>query len=384
VIIVINLVHSQPASQPTRSSTFILIQQVACSGLVHLESPVGSALASGVESTNSTEDASLSDDIPVPIQRSMELLTAVSSKYPGFVTPYIELHRCHLSLGHHDEALRCLRRILSLQPSCIPALVMIAKLEASRHNTSAAERALEQALSFDFSVRSVPLFRLVQLTVRAQIGRIEEAMTEAEALMKLPEVRSPGPEESPGRMHTDYLRLTDDDRVAAFVTLASQLGKARRLKEANKIISEAKVAFAGTPQEVHVLLASSQLAVDRKDYDTAIRMLDKIAEDSPLFARAQTTKAEILLNYTRDKEGYTKCYRRLVELNPTAKNYSLEGEAFMRILNPEEAVKSFNAAYALDRTNSALRSRIGKVRGSVGGLVRVYISRWGPYLVSSG
>ena len=329
--------------------------------LAHLQSPVPVSLTGGKAANPLSDEQKGSDDVPKAIQNAIELFTKIQSKFPGIVTPYIELCRCNLSLCRYDDALRHLRQILQLQPNCIAALVMTAKVEVARANTSLADRALEQALSFDFSVRGVPLFRLIQVSVRSQQGKTEEAMAEAEALMQLPEVRTPSPEEGPGRMHTDYLRLTDDDRVTAFVTLAAQLGKSRRLKEANKIISEAKVAFAGTPQEVQVLLASSQLAVERNDYDTAIRMLDKITEDSPTYARAQMIKAEILLSYSRDKEAYTQCYHKLVQIDPSAKTYSLLGEAYLRILNPEAAVDAFEEAYKRDRTNSKLRARIGKV-----------------------
>jgi hypothetical protein len=53
-------------------------------------------------------------------------------------------------------------------------------------------------------------------------------------------------------MYSDTLRLTDDDRCGAFVTLASLLSKSRRLKEANKILSEAKVR----PQSTMCLLTT--------------------------------------------------------------------------------------------------------------------------------
>ena len=46
-----------------------------------------------------------------------------------------------------------------------------------------------------------------------------------------------------GSMHSDSLRLTDDDRVTAFVVFASLLSKSRRLKEANKALAEAKVSL---------------------------------------------------------------------------------------------------------------------------------------------
>lgn len=63
--------------------------------------------------------------------------------------------------------------------------------------------------------------------------------------------------------YADSLRLTEDDKVNVYVTYASLLSKARRLKDANKVLSKAKVTFAGTRQEVQVLVAASQLYVEK-------------------------------------------------------------------------------------------------------------------------
>jgi hypothetical protein len=52
---------------------------------------------------------------------------------------------------------------------------------------------------------------------------------------------------------------------------------------------------------------------------------DKIAVDSPTYIRAQTIKAEILLNHNRDKEGFTQCYHQLVDRDPSSLNFSLLG-----------------------------------------------------------
>lgn len=165
-------------------------------------------------------------------------------------------------------------------------------------------------------------------------------------------------------LYSDSLRLTDDDRVGAFVCYSSLLGKARRMKEANKVLAHAKVVFAGSPQEVQVLVAASQLYVEKGDFDAAIRMLDKISEDSPTFARAQLIKADIVLNNNHDKEGFTKCYQQLADKEPSAKNFALLGEAYLRILNPEAAIDALERAYKLDPKNGRLRGRIGMSRFS--------------------
>jgi tetratricopeptide repeat protein 21B len=321
-------------------------------------------------------DSGLGADASPAVKIGMELLVKVLRIAPGMTCAYIEQARCFSAQGMFDEAVRALHTCLSLWPHCSAALVAMAALESRRQNTAAANRALEQALSCDFSIRGSTLFRLVQVTVRAQQGRLDEALVEMEELMGLPEIRSSNPLDAVGLSdggmssngggmggkgtHADTLRLTDDDRVGAFVTHAALLGRIRRLKEANKVLSEAKVVFSGGKQEVLLLVASSQLAVERSDFDSAIRMLDKVSEESPIFTRAQIIKADIFLQHNRDKEGYTQCYQRLVNNDASAKNFALLGEAYLRILHPEAAVEALEQAYKLDPSNARLRGRIGR------------------------
>lgn len=346
---------SAPTSSSSSSSSTSSSSSSSAAGPSATSGGSGGALDSAMSA-----DATSTGDVSVAVQSGIDLLTKVIRLYPGTSCAYVELSRCYMSLKRADEAIRTLHQCMNLRPHYGAALIAIAKVELSRQNTTAADRALEQALASDFSIRSVPLFRLLQASVRGQQGRVDEAIAEMEQIMALPELQALSGSGGRASMHTESLRLTDDDRVAAYVTRASILSRARRLKEANKVLSEAKIVFAGSPQEVQVLVAASQLAVERNDFDTAIRMLDKITDDSPTYLRAQIIKSEILLMHNRDKEGFTQCYRSLVEKDPSAKNWALFGEAYLRILNPEASIEALNKAYKLDPTNSRLRARIGR------------------------
>ena len=339
-----------------RNPDFLLM--IALEYLEHMESsssPPPSA-KSGTFGVGGAGDEGSVEVVPA-VQAGLDLILRVIASCPGISAAYIEIARAYSALGKNEEALRSLHQCMSLQPHMAAALVAVAKVELSRGGTALADRALEQALSCDFSIRSSTLFRLLQTSVRSQQGRVDEAITEIEAVMQLPDIKSLS---VAGESYSDSLRLTDEDRVSAFVLHASLLGKARRLKEANKVLSEAKIIFSGSPQEVQVLVAASQLAVERNDFDAAIRMLDKISDDSPTFFRAQLIKAEILLGSNRDKEGFIHCFKQLVEREGSAKNFALLGEAYLRTLNPEAGIVALESAYKLDPTNSKLRGRIGR------------------------
>lgn len=330
----------------------------------YLKSESNEQKTMGPSSFASPLKVGLSPDTPAAVVYGTELLQNLLKRFPGMIPIYLELASCFAAQGKFDDACKFLRQCLSLQPHCSAALVALAKTEASRFNTTAANQALEQALSSDFSIRASPQFKLVQATVRAQQGKADEAMGEFEALMKADDFKSGINDglETFTRLstHSGSLRLSVDDRAAVFIAHASLLNSAKRVKDANKTLSEAKILFAGTPQEVQILVASSQLAVERGDYDSAIRMLEKIQEDSPTFVKAQLLKAEIMLTNNRDKEGFTHCYEQLVEKDKSSAAYSMLGEAFLRILNPEAAVDAFEQAYRLDPSNAQLRERIGK------------------------
>jgi tetratricopeptide (TPR) repeat protein len=241
--------------------------------------------------------SNVNSEMSIAVQSGMDLLNKVRRLCPGFTCCYVELARVHVVAQlAFDDAYRVLNKCLQLQSQNSSVLLMLAKVEAARGNTSTADRALEQALGCDFSIRSVHLFRLVKAFVRAQQGRLDDAIAELEQLLASPEYNfsltnnlnsnannnassknktsfsskasqqqqqqqqannnntSNNYSSESNATYADAMRMTLDDKVLAFVAYATLLSRVRRLKEAQKVLSHAKVMFAGFFLFIYFLL----------------------------------------------------------------------------------------------------------------------------------
>lgn len=108
---------------------------------------------------------------------------------------------------------------------------------------------------------------------------------------------------------------------------------------------------SGTAEEVHILVANSELAIKNNDFDAAIKMLNNIPPESPAFVNALMVKANVYLEHRRDKRQYIKCYENLTEKNPTSQNYIQLGDAHLRIQNIVEAIDAYSNALDLNPEN---------------------------------
>jgi tetratricopeptide (TPR) repeat protein len=120
------------------------------------------------QSSEPTEDSSMNGEGSVAATHGIELLQHILQTCPGMISTYIELARLYFSFGKFDDAVRVLQQALALQPQAAVILIAMAFVEAGRFRTSQSNRLLEQALASDFSIRSVPKFRLVKAIIRAQ------------------------------------------------------------------------------------------------------------------------------------------------------------------------------------------------------------------------
>lgn len=168
----------------------------------------------------------------------------------------------------------------------------------------------------------------------------EETMAAAAAL---PSVRKRNADLS--NLGFKILTFSEKDRCEIFLLLAKTYTKNKKTKECKTIMTQAISQFAGTPEEVHVLLANAMISVEAGDIKKAMSILKSVKSESPYFVESRKLLAEIHLQHLKSRKGYAKCYYEIIEAVPTFENFKIYGDALVKINEPEEAAIAYEKAY---------------------------------------
>eukprot|EP00443_Scrippsiella_acuminata_P048484 CAMPEP_0115266888 /NCGR_PEP_ID=MMETSP0270-20121206/51703_1 /TAXON_ID=71861 /ORGANISM="Scrippsiella trochoidea, Strain CCMP3099" /LENGTH=1292 /DNA_ID=CAMNT_0002683005 /DNA_START=234 /DNA_END=4112 /DNA_ORIENTATION=- len=292
--------------------------------------------------------------------RGIQVLETLTRFVPGLVPAQVLLAKAKVALDEVDVATRILHQCLRLDPSNSDTYLLLARIYHGKDQPNAALQYLEQGLSHDFSVRNHPLYHLVKAQVLSSAGEYEPAVKVLEAAMELPGVKTVGSDTK--QPHNKTVMLSVADRAALLTLLVGLLTKLKRLDEASEVVKHAISEFAGTSEEVKVLVANSQLAIEKGEVDQAINMLRTMKPDHPQFATAKAAMADIYIKHRKDKKAYARCYKAIVDQQPTVQNYLILGDALLSIQEPADAIKAFQQAMDIDKGkgDAALVQKIGK------------------------
>lgn len=92
---------------------------------------------------------------------------------------------------------------------------------------------------------------------------------------------------------------------------------------AKRILSRAVGEFSGTPEEVRVMLAQSDLAMKQGDTKKALNMLKKIGPENRSFIQAKKKQAQLYLDELKDRNNYTRCYLEILDADASVANYKM-------------------------------------------------------------
>ncbi|RLN44133.1 hypothetical protein BBJ28_00010612 [Nothophytophthora sp. Chile5] len=296
--------------------------------------------------------------------KGVTILEQLIAKAPGFLRAQFALAQAYFDVQRLDDAFQVANVILKMDPGHAKAHLLQARVSLEREHFRAASACLDQALSYDFSVRQSLPYYLIKARVLEAGGDVREALQTLQTAMTL--IQSGSTSSSSTRRlkqppTASASGVTLFDKASVYIQLAQVLSQLSDIPEASKTVREALDLFRGTSQEVRVLVANSELAIKRGDYDAAIAMLSGVPVGSPAFTKAQMVKADIYLQYRKDKHLYARCYQELVALNPCHATHVSMAEAFLRIQMLDQAVESFERAKALSPGDPTIAGRIGRV-----------------------
>ncbi|KAG6949861.1 hypothetical protein JG688_00014456, partial [Phytophthora aleatoria] len=319
---------------------------------------VATEFLQGDTSKEGTSNDSSSD----AVAKGMSILEKLVNKSPGFLRAQFVLAQAYFDSQRLDDAYQVSNLILKMEPGHSKAHLMQARVSLEREHFRAASASLDQALSYDFSVRQSLSYYIIKARILENSGDVREALQTLQTAMKM--TQSAGGSGSNRRQKHSAENngsVSLFDKASVYIHLAQVLSQLNDISEATKTVREALDVFRGTSQEVRVLVANSELAIKRGDYDAAIAMLSVVPVDSPAFSKAQMVKADIYLQYRKDKHLYARCYQELVALNPCHATHVSLAEAYLRIQMLDEAVQSFERAKALSPGDPTIAGRIGRV-----------------------
>ena len=184
---------------------------------------------------------------------------------------------------------------------------------------------------------------------------MKQALVTLEAAFVLPVVKV-APKGKKSHMGTsEILHFGEEERADIFIMLIDAYTRLERVEDARKILKKAIAEFAGTKQEVKILLTNSDIALKQGDLKKAISMLKKIPEDSLHYKAAKMKMATIYLEHLLDRRLFTKQYLDILAQEKSVENYRLVAKALMKIQDPETAIQYYEQAVQESQDSSLVR-----------------------------
>ncbi|KYN05176.1 PREDICTED: tetratricopeptide repeat protein 21B-like [Cyphomyrmex costatus] len=304
---------------------------------------------------HSLNKSPMSDELCSAMEKepSVRLLERLVEACPGSSVATLLLSKAKMQSGDYEGALILLRRLLdTVEPSNAQAHLLMAQILAYQGKYQLASQNLEVGLSYNFKIREEPVYHLIIGMVQREAGDLQNCVKSCQTAMSLAGLTGSANRKSD---------MSTSDRATLYLELIAAYSKAKRFTEALALIDEAKTNLAGTTELGRITIGTAEVYLDIGELENAISCLRNIHPGQPYYLQAHTRLAEINLNYKKDRQAFAKCFRELVEHCPGPKTYSMLGNAYMSIQEPERAIEAYEQALSQNPINKAdIANKMGK------------------------
>ncbi|XP_050420832.1 tetratricopeptide repeat protein 21B-like [Adelges cooleyi] len=262
---------------------------------------------------------------------------------PGLIDCWIML----ASVQNTSKAYQSLEKVLEMDSTNIDAHLMIANLMIREGDFSNAAKSLDSGLSYNLSIGELPLYHMLNGLIHEHYKRHEECIRAFENALK----------------HlTNEPTLSARDLTTLYISLIQSYCISEKIDNANTTLQSAynSLILKGTEYEKDLKLAEANIALYKNNTSSALAILNGISPDQHTYIKAQEIKADIYLKSNLDPVEYAECYKKLVDSHPTIQNMINMADAYLKIQEPDEAVKVIKNALTL-KNNPSVCLKVAKV-----------------------
>ncbi|XP_051863664.1 tetratricopeptide repeat protein 21B-like isoform X2 [Drosophila nasuta] len=264
--------------------------------------------------------------------------------------------------GEYSKAVSQLRSVLNVVgEKYTDAYLLLAQILVEKKQYTKAFEYLELALVHKFTVRDMPMYHLLKGIIYKNQNNILEAHQSFLLAMQL----------AGGGVKTeiqplDYSldkRLTISDKMTLYIELIyilREMPDSQGIYESERILQTALEEFKGSVEMGRLVIAHSKLKIEKSDISTAIDLLSSIKPDQTYYVQARIQLANIYLQHQKNRCGFAKCFKDLVEIRPEPQNFLMLGEACLSIQETTTAICAYRNAYKMSPSNAVLARELGR------------------------
>ncbi|KAF5300446.1 hypothetical protein FQA39_LY02245 [Lamprigera yunnana] len=290
---------------------------------------------------------------PSAIARKAEsILVVIVNVCPSLHDAKYLLSTVQFLNGDAINAKNTLEQILSSQNSgIIECYLLMAQIQLYMGQHDRAAQSLEIGISHNFSVKENPLYHFISGIIEKQHDNQEEAIKCFKSSLELMNASS---------THRDSASLSLYDKATLYLELIDSHIQANQLHEATKLTDAVVEEFRGTSEEARIVILNAEQAIEKNEIQRAINLLNNVKPNESYYLQAKTKLANILLQYRQDEKAYLQCYLEVAQVNPGTESYILLADAYLNILEIDEALKTYEKAVQTNPKDSYLCSKMGE------------------------
>lgn len=295
------------------------------------------------------------------VKKANQLVNIALKKIPGLIPGYMLAAKSKIIMGDLNSAIQSLQQSLELDPKNEEAHILKAIVVYSNNNLESAYSSIKEALANNFEIDRNPFFMMIKGQIEFEMGSKEEGLKTLKKAYELPGVQVPEEKKTTAtNRFMTIIEFNDNIRAQIFVYYAKALAADGQSSLAKEVMEAAIMEFAGTEEEPVVLMGNADIQIIAGDLKKALGILNSVEPNAKGYMEARKKLAGIYLNEMKQRRQYAKCYQDLAQAFPTFENIKLYGDALMKILEPEDAIRVYNQALELDEGNISLIREIGK------------------------